>query len=109
MSALTTRQTPRRIVRARDLYALEESDSELIESLDFNQQCVMIRARLNLPCDPDGTFKPRYYSPALVLLTIVIIVFQLIRRRISQADQPHDGQARSCSFRGHMSTIRVHV
>ncbi|RPD56414.1 hypothetical protein L226DRAFT_573924 [Lentinus tigrinus ALCF2SS1-7] len=58
-SALTPRESPRRIVRTRDLYAMEH-DSELIQSLDFHQQCVMIRSRLNLPCEvgDNGRLKP---------------------------------------------------
>ncbi|RDX49816.1 hypothetical protein OH76DRAFT_1556247 [Lentinus brumalis] len=42
-------QAPRRIVRARDVYASAQ-DSEYIESLEIELQIAHIRSRLNLPC-----------------------------------------------------------
>ncbi|KAI0697322.1 hypothetical protein C8T65DRAFT_662412 [Cerioporus squamosus] len=66
MSTLTTRVPPRRVVRARDLYALPEQDSEFIESLEFKQQCVMIRSRLNLPCETEEDGHPKPISRTTV-------------------------------------------
>ncbi|RDX49821.1 hypothetical protein OH76DRAFT_1403422 [Lentinus brumalis] len=66
MAALVTRYQPRRVVRARDLYALPEEDSEYIESLEFKQQCVMIRSRLNLPCETEEDGHPKPISRTTV-------------------------------------------